>query len=189
MSNLAYADTLKFERHNGKIIAMSPAYLRHNGVAFNIAVIFSKYLKGKTCRAFPDGAAVHFSEKDMLVPDAMIVCNKDIIKPNGIHGAPDLVVEVLSATTSKRDRGYKKSAYEKYGVKEYWIIDTNSCQIEVYLLKEDRYELDNTYSIFTNDMLEIMTDEEKAEIQMEFKTSLFDDLIISVEEVFEDIIE
>ncbi|WP_411830076.1 Uma2 family endonuclease [Metasolibacillus meyeri] len=52
----------------------------------------------------------------------MIICNQDIIKRDGIYGAPDLVVEVLSPSTARRDKGEKKALYEKHGVKEYWII-------------------------------------------------------------------
>ena len=187
MSNLAYIDPPITEVLDGKVVAMSPAYVRHNNVAFNIASIFRRYLKGKACRVLPDGNKVYLSKRDIVVPDVMIVCNKDIIKDNGVHGAPDLVVEVLSISTSKRDRGYKKNLYEKHGVKEYWLVDIKNREVEVHLLKNGRFELDNVYSIYPDWMLEKMTDEERAEVPMEFTISLFDDIIISIEEVFEDI--
>ena len=78
---------------------------------------------------------VHLSENDCVIPDVMIVCNSDIIKDNAIYGAPDLIVEVLSPGTEKRDRGYKKDLYERCGVREYWIVDPVSLTVEVYLLK------------------------------------------------------
>ena len=95
-----------------------------------------------------------------------------------------MIVEVLSPSTAKRDRGYKKDLYERSGIKEYWIVSPEDRSIEVYLLRENRYELDNVYSIFPDYELKRMTPEELAEIQMEFKCSLYDDLMISVEKVF-----
>ena len=65
-------------------------------------------MKGKSCIAFPDGVAVYFDDKNYFVPDCMIVCDKKKIQNDGIHGAPDLVVEVLSQGTARFDRGHKK---------------------------------------------------------------------------------
>jgi Uma2 family endonuclease len=118
---------------------MSPSpIIHHSSIVGNIYSIFKNYLKNKPCIAFVDNVDVHFNEKDIFIPDVSIVCNREIIKRTGIFGAPDLVVEVLSPSTAKNDRGYKKSVYESYGVKEYWIVDPESRSLEVYLLKNDR---------------------------------------------------
>lgn len=147
--NLAYQEEPWEEKLNGQIILMSPRpSVNHNRVAGNIYHIFRNYLEGKTCKAFTDGVDVFLTEKDNVIPDAMIVCNKDIIKPDGIHGAPDLVAEVLSPSTAKNDRGYKKDLYGAAGVKEYWIIDPAMQSIEAYLLSDGRYVLDGFYGIF-----------------------------------------
>jgi len=175
---------------DGKIVSMSPpgVSMGHNYTAFNIASIFRQYLRKKQCKVFPDGNKLILSNKDYAYPDVMVVCDKNKIKWDGIYGAPDLVVEVLSRSTSNKDRGYKKNLYEKHGVKEYWLVNTWDKSIEVYLLKGERYDLDNVYHIYPNYELDSMTDEEKSEIITEFKTSLFDDLIISLDEVFESIL-
>jgi len=192
MTNLAY-DDLYFEdigeeMLNGVIVMMAPKpNLRHYCASDNINSIFKRYIKGKTCRAFGDNVDVYLTELDRVVPDAMIVCKKDIIKETGVHGSPDLIVEVLSPSTAKRDKGYKKDLYERCGVKEYWIVDINNKSIEIYLLLNGKYKLDNVYIIQPDYMLEGMTEEEKAELVYEFKTSLFDDFIIDIREVFEDI--
>ena len=124
-NNLAYLREGREELINGKIVAMSPAATNHNRVAGNIFNAFHNYLKGKTCEAFGDGADVYLTENDTVIPDIFIVCQKDIIQPDGIHGAPDLIVEVLSPGTAKNDKGYKKDLYESSGVKEYWMADPN----------------------------------------------------------------
>lgn len=191
MSNVAYNDFQEVRRRellDGIITFMAPgASIEHNDISHGIAGIFKRYLKGKHCRAFGDGNHVHLTEKDIVIPDAFIVCNRDIIKRDGIHGTPDLIVEVLSHSTAKKDKGYKKDLYERCGVKEYWIVDVDSRSIEVYLLAEERYVLDNVYFLPCDVDKKLMTEEEKAALVYEFKTSLFDDLIVDVREVFEDV--
>jgi Uma2 family endonuclease len=185
MSNLAYQDEVWEEMLDGKIVAMSPRpVINHNVVAENITRIFGNFLRGKKCSAFGE-ADVYLTQKDRVIPDAMIVCNKDIIKTKGIYGAPDLIVEILSPGTVKNDRGYKKNLYEKCGVKEYWLVDINSYSIEVYLLKDGKYILDNIYSILPDYLIEDMTEEEKTAIIHKFTPSLFPDMTIVIEEVFE----
>lgn len=182
-----YADEIWTELLDGKITFMSPRpSVNHHDVMINITNIFKNYLKGKQCKAYGDGVDIYLTEKDRVIPDVMIVCNRDIIKTNGIYGAPNLIVEVLSPSTAKNDKGYKKNLYEKCGVSEYWIIEPTTKSIEVYLLKDGIYQLDNLYNIYPDYMLEKMTDEEKAQIPTEFKTSLYDDMIIRLDDVFED---
>ena len=188
MSNLAFKEYLREELLDGKVVAMSPRpVVNHNVVSGNIHNIFKNYLKGKPCRTFADGVDVYLTEKDTVIPDAMIVCSKDTIKRNGIYGTPDLIVEVLSPSTAKKDRGYKKALYGQCGVKEYWIVDIENRAVEVYLLNGKELELDEIYVIFPDYVIEKMTDEEKNDIKYEFKTSLFSDMIINIEEVFEDV--
>ena len=71
-----------------------------------------------------------------FVPDFMVVCDREKIKADGVHSAPDLVLEVLSPSTAKNDKGYKKSVYESSGVPEYWIVSPKEKSIEVYLLQD-----------------------------------------------------
>lgn len=185
--NLAYQEEPWEEKLNGQIFLMSPRpSVNHNQAAGNIYHIFRNYLKGKTCRAFPDGTDVFLTEEDNVIPDAMIVCNKDIIKPDGIHGAPDLIVEVLSPRTAKNDRGYKKDLYESSGVKEYWIVDPTLRSIEAYLLSDGKYTLDGVYGLFPNSPS--ITEQERQESKKEIPVSLYGDFRISLEEIFCDLL-
>jgi len=193
MSNLAekitnrYSDKMKKELIDG-IWYMSPGpSVSHHDVATGIYSILRRKLKGKTCKPFIDSLEVHFSENDIFVPDVMVVCSKDIIKPNAIYGAPDLIVEVLSPSSMKHDRITKKNIYEKHGVKEYWIVDTKHKSIEVYLLANGKFVQDNIYTLLTQYEMDGLTEGEKADIIYEFKTSLFDDFTIDIREIFEDI--
>ena len=172
---------------DGKEYLMSPRPApRHMTVSTNIHHIFKRFLKGKKCKAFLE-VDVHLGEKDTLVPDVLIVCDKDKIKPNGIDGAPDLVAEVLSPATAGRDKGVKKAAYEKAGVKEYWIVDPESKSIDVYHLQNGRLEFVDTYLVYPDWEWERMNDEQRAAARLSVKVSLYDDLFVDVREVFEDI--
>ena len=60
---------------------------------------------------------------------------------SGVEGAPDLIVEVLSPSTFRTDRKDKMEVYCQFGVAEYWIIDPKNQSVEVYVLENDRYEM------------------------------------------------
>lgn len=84
MENLAYIDEfneIKTELIDGEIVMMSPKpRLEHGTVVTNISAEFRLNLKGKTCRAYCDGVDVFIDEKNIFVPDVMIVCNPTIRK-------------------------------------------------------------------------------------------------------------
>ncbi len=183
-TNLAYQDAFPEELIDGEVVAMSPAATNHNRISGKIYNIFENYLEGKPCEPFPDGENLFLSEKDHFIPDVMIVCDPDKIKHDGVHGAPDLVVEVLSPSTAKNDKGYKKEAYAAAGVKEYWIVSPNDKLLEQYLLKDGQFILHDVYVIHPDYELAKMTEEERAALVTEFKCSLYDDLLISLEDVF-----
>ena len=185
--NVAYKKEFCEELVNGRIVAMSPAATNHNRISGNIFLIFGNYLRGKPCVPFGDGEKVFLTGMDHYVPDFMVVCDRDKIKPDGVHGAPDLVVEILSPSTGLRDKGRKKNIYESCGVPEYWIVSPEARSIDVYRLEDGRYELDNSYSVYPDYLLSGMTDEEKAAVVTEFKCHLFDDLVIRLDDVFSDL--
>lgn len=195
MKNLARIDDeitkLRTELIDGKVVMMSPRLrINHAKVCFNIGLAFGQYLKGKRCEAFGDGVDVYLDEKNRFIPDVMIVCNPDIIKKDAIYGAPDLIVEVLSHSTEKNDRTKKKIAYERAGVKEYWIVDTWGKSVEVYLNHDKHFELDEIYRLvseeekYENEKL-ADDDSKKIIIHDEIKVSLYDDLFVSLADIFD----
>lgn len=68
---------------------------------------------------------VYFNNRNVYQPDIIFMANENVknIEENGLHGAPDLVIEVLSPATAKYDLEDKKDVYERYRVKEYWAVD------------------------------------------------------------------
>ena len=169
----------------GKLVAMSPRpRVAHNHTAGNIFYIFRHYLRGKRCTPFADGTDLYLSGEERYIPDGMIVCDPEKIQPDGVHGAPDLVVEVLSPSTAKYDRGHKKDMYEAAGVREYWIVNPADKVLEQYLLTDGRFILHETYAVYPDWMLAKMKPEERAAVVTEFKCSLYDDLLIRLDDVF-----
>ena len=184
-SNLAYQEEFREELIGGKAVAMSPRPMyNHNHIAFNIAVLFSNYLRGKPCTAIADGTDLYLTEEDRFVPDVMVVCDRDKIRRDGVHGAPDLVVEVLSPSTMRNDRMRKKEVYQACGVREYWMVDPENRTIEQYLLQDGKLELNMVYASCRDDELERMSEQEKAELETHFQCSLYSDFDIALEDIF-----
>lgn len=191
MENLAYNEYLDppvTELIEGKTYLMSPKpRIRHTAVVGRLYRIFADYLEGKTCTAWPDNVDVFLDDKNRYVPDVMIVCDRSKIKNDGIHGAPDLVVEVLSPSTMMNDRGPKMRHYAAAGVKEYWLVQPLEKTVEVYLNHDGTFELDRSYAVYEDWEIARMTDEERATLLAPIRVSLYDDLVIPVEDIFRDV--
>ncbi len=185
MGNLAYEEEARTELIDGEPVLMSPPpAMKHNFISSNIYHAFESYLRHKKCVPVADGSEVYLSEGNRFIPDFMIVCDPGKFKTDGVHGAPDLVVEVLSPSTSNNDYGKKMDAYEKAGVWEYWIVSPGEKFVGVYILRDGRFRLDNVYHVYPEWMLAGMTGDDRAKIVTEIKCSLFDDFTISLEDIF-----
>ena len=79
----------------------------------------------------------------------------------------------------------KKNLYETAGVKEYWIVDPISHSIEVYILANGKFVLDEVYALYPAGAG--VTDEEREETKKEIQVSLYNDFCISLEEIFKDL--
>lgn len=86
---------------------------------------------------------VFLGDSNAVQPDLFFISkeNQGLIKDDGIHGAPDIIVEVLSPANKNDDLIKKKVQYEKFGVKEYFIVDADDKTVITYYLKNKKYEL------------------------------------------------
>ncbi len=99
---------------------------------------------------------VYFNRKNVYEPDIIFIAKENLhkIKKNGLHGAPDLVIEILSPKTAKYDLEDKKDVYERYGVKEYWAVDPVSKQVYFFKLVKDEYvEVDTESGVIKSALL------------------------------------
>ena len=109
-----------------KFMAPAPT-LDHTDIIGRIHFLFVNYfLIHKNGYVYHDNADVHLADGSLCRPDLSVVLkpNEQIVASRkAIHGAPDMVVEVLSYSTRKKDLTIKKDTYEAQGVREYWIVD------------------------------------------------------------------
>lgn len=139
-------DTSIYELINGEIIRRASPSSPHQRVSFRLSVEFGIYNKKKKAGEFLAAPFdVFFDEYTAGVqPDLLFVSNERafIVQPNnGIVGAPDLIVEIISPGTVDRDRIIKKDVNERFGVQEYWIADPAYHSVEVHILENNRYQL------------------------------------------------
>lgn len=90
---------------------------------------------------------VVLSDTDVVQPDVLFISRErtSIIGHNAILGAPDLVVEILSPSTTRRDLTFKRRLYAKHGVKEYWQVNIEERRITVLSLGDNDYEVAAVY--------------------------------------------
>lgn len=93
---------------------------------------------------------VHLDDENVVQPDVFWVSPDSLCKlgEDGYwHGAPDLVIEILSPSTAKRDKDDKFKLYEKYGTREYWLVDLEYKLVEVWARLEERFARTGVYGV------------------------------------------
>ena len=187
---LAYDVRNDYEIIEGEKIMAPSADSWHNNAAGKLFMIIGMHVAStKRGLVFTDSMDVHFPDGSLFKPDFTFISaanDKSVIdnKHRTIHGVPDMVAEVFSKSTMKRDIGIKKDVYERNGVKEYWIINPWSESIEVYLLRDGKYFLDGVYVNYSDDELEQLTDEEKAAVQSEIPVAVLDGFKVKIKNIF-----
>ncbi len=126
-------------------LVMSPAPTpRHQRIARNLARALDGFVEERGLgEIFFAPIDVYLSETDTPQPDILFIAKArlGIIGEKYVDGAPDLVMEILSPSTAYHDLKKKKRLYEASGVKEYWIVDPEAQEIEVYALVEGQFDL------------------------------------------------
>ena len=172
-----------------KIMAPSPG-MGHSTVTTNLIKIIGSYASiNKLGICFGDHMDVHFPDGNLFQPDFIFVSSAKaelfLDKRNmTLHGVPDMVAEIFSRSTMKRDLGIKKDIYERNGVREYWIIDPWRETVDVYLLREGKYELAGHYENWSEDELLRLTDEERAEVEFEIPVAVLDGFKVKIRNIF-----
>lgn len=154
---LTWFDDVRRELIDGFIHIMSAPNELHARISFNLVLwagTFFRKRKAK-CRIYYAPFDVRFpiegSKEDdkisnVVQPDICVICDRSKIDERGCIGAPDLIVEILSPSTSKKDRTLKFDLYEKAGVREYWIISPKAKTLRVFVWQENgKYDAGTTY--------------------------------------------
>jgi len=129
---LTWPDDERWELIDGVPYAMSPAPVRrHQGISVELCRQFANYLLDKPCKVYDAPFDVRLSEQSsvsdnyidtVVQPDILVVCDESKLDDRGCIGAPDLIIEILSQSTAAHDVKTKFDLYQRFGVKEYWIV-------------------------------------------------------------------
>jgi Uma2 family endonuclease len=145
---LTWMDDVRRELVDGFIKVMASARPPHQDISGNLYTSLRGIIRrgGGHCAVYED-IDVCFTEDgsrdaskvtNVLSPDVCVVCDiSKIDDESGCWGAPDLVVEIQSPTTGSYDRTVKYGIYERYGVREYWVVYPLDRRIEVFTLGVD----------------------------------------------------
>ena len=153
-AKLTYADYLetsddeRYELLNGELVLSPSPKEIHQYLLSVLHLLIGTFAREHDLgKVYFSPFDVVLSDTNVLQPDLLYVSNErtQIITPDNIRGAPDLVVEILSPSTAELDRTTKLELYAKYGVREYWMVDPNAKTIMVLLLEQKRFEVGGIY--------------------------------------------
>lgn len=133
---------------DGEVI-MSPSPIpEHQDVVGNSYIVLKQAAKQRGGRAFIAPLDVQFDQLNVPQPDAIYLTpdSRCVVEEMRLVGVPDLLVEVISPSSIKRDRSDKFLLYERFGVREYWLIDPRDQLVEVWQGKEGHFSLLGVFS-------------------------------------------
>ncbi|MCL6260757.1 Uma2 family endonuclease [Aquiflexum sp. TKW24L] len=151
----SYADYLTWQLDEmveiikGKVFKLAAAAPRriHQEVTLKVARKLADFLDQKPCKIFVAPFDVRIPVKSkrnediytVVQPDICVVCDRSKLDDAGCIGAPDLIIEILSPGSNRKELKYKYEVYEESGVKEYWVIHPNEQTLLIYTLTEEKY--------------------------------------------------
>lgn len=162
-----------------KTTDMAGAYVEHSMVISNFLVKVGSQLQNSMCKIFGDDVQYKWivdEEEKTVIPDVSINCRFRQRRGNSFFNNPRFVMEVLSPSTEKYDRGEKMELYRQQEIDEYWIVDWRKRQVEIYVLD---YE-NNVPKYY---LWKIITNENKEEL----KIVHFQNVEIKFEDLFDGI--
>jgi Uma2 family endonuclease len=133
---------------SGELIASPAPIDKHQATLGNLTVGLHTFQPTGEWRLAPSD--VYLDDLNVVQPDLFWVSDENPnchLIDNYWHGAPDLVIEILSPGTTRRDRDAKYSLYERTGVREYWIVDAQELYIELYTLQDGKFTRQGLYGL------------------------------------------
>lgn len=143
---LQWPEDERWELINGTAFNMAAAPTRkHQKILGELYRQISNFLVDKTCDVysapfdvrFPEADEKEYEIKTVLQPDISVICDQTKLDEKGCLGSPDFIIEIISPFTLQRDMGEKFFIYEKFGVKEYWLVHPGDRTLMVFKLQQD----------------------------------------------------
>jgi Uma2 family endonuclease len=134
------------------IVYMSPSpSTKHQRISMKLSALLFRLLEGKDCEVLAAPYDIELvdeenDEKKIIIPDLSIICDKTGFTEQKYIGVPELIIEIISPSNQSHDLIFKTNLYQKFCVKEYWIINPILNNIMIYSLGED-----NQYRLIENE--------------------------------------
>lgn len=151
-------DRLRRELIDGELFVTPSPVARHQRIVLRLAVSIGVHLEAHPDQgeAFTAPFDVVMTPHDVVEPDLLVVLGdqREILTAKHIHGAPALVIEILSPGTRERDQTLKRQLFDREGVREYWMVDPDRNRVIVHRRAADgSFPLATTLEAGTGDML------------------------------------
>lgn len=121
---------------NGQLYMMAPPNRKHQTIARELFSSIDSYIRSRegTCEPFfaPFAVFLNADDSSYTEPDLCVICDPDKLTEKGCYGAPDWIIEIVSASSRRMDYHIKLFKYRTAGVREYWIVDPEKNRILVY---------------------------------------------------------
>ncbi|MCL2054753.1 MAG: Uma2 family endonuclease [Oscillospiraceae bacterium] len=146
IDGIPYVDGKPYDEIPPKAVMLAPAPAwQHQMVSGELFFRIRAFLEGKPCKVFssPFDVRLNTDEGDDTVvqPDIVVICDSNKLSGTGCIGAPDMVIEVSSPSTTRRDKLDKFKMYQKAGVREYWIVEPDTKLTDVVIFKKEGYDM------------------------------------------------
>ncbi len=159
----AYEDYLKlpvdgktYQIIGGNLFMTAAPLVYHQAISRNLGFIIWEFVKEHDMGEEYDAPIdVVFSSVNVVQPDIIYISKErlNIKKEKAIYGAPDMVIEILSPTTREMDVLFKKALYQRFGVREYWLVDPEEKKVEVFFIEGGKYEAKGIF--YQHDVVEV----------------------------------
>jgi Uma2 family endonuclease len=134
-------DGILYELLDGELVPRASPTPAHQQVVSRLSRLFEPVEDADHGTFYPGPIDVVFDQFNMTLPDGIFVVavRQGIVTGTGVHGAPDVVMEVLSPTSIERDWSEKLAIYERFGVRSYWIINLTEQRLHRFDLVDGHY--------------------------------------------------
>ena len=145
------SDANRYELIDGRIVITPPATVGHGRLEVRIVTLLNEHVEANKLGMVLGSSTGYELSGHTLEPDASFIANERAAArprpdPNAFaRVAPNLVVEISSTATARRDRTEKRDIYERSGVDEYWIVDGRACEVTVFYRSERGYGAGTTF--------------------------------------------
>jgi Uma2 family endonuclease len=150
-NKITYVEFLKLDKDgkelmefiDGEVYLQASPSTGHQRISRKLTTVFDIYFSDKACEPFVAPfdiiLPVKTTDRNKVIPDLSVICDKSGLNENNYIGVPTLIIEILSPSTAWIDISKKFALYQTNGVKEYWIVSPKNNDIQIFNLDENGF--------------------------------------------------